>query len=189
MNPQLWNILFMIFASLATAFASLRFVHMLQLESYQSNMYMSWIKRAGKSEIYLCLLGGVAALLLRMGWTFLYMWSPIVNSILWYGCDIVYIIVMVYIGASGLRQKDKKPLVFTSRVVRLLLVLVVLSVVVHYFFFVPVVYSKMVQVIAVNLTRYLPGMLLPFFVLLVNGILTPVENAIKRSYADEAKKN
>lgn len=184
----IWNSIFTILAAATTVFAAFRSVHMLQLESYQGNMYIKWIKRAGKQDCVLFLLSGGIALLLHIGWVFFFYSWPAVATVLWYGGDAAYIAAMLYIGLSNRKQPTKKLLTFTSRVKRLLAALFVLSAVFHMSLFLPFYLSSWGGIIGMNLLRYLPGLLLPVFVLLGYFVTLPIENGIKRWYFNDAKR-
>jgi hypothetical protein len=110
----IWNSIFAVLAAAATSFAALRCVHMLQLESYQGNMYLKWLRRAGGQDLLLYLLSGGIALMLRIGWVFFYYSLPAAATLLWYGADAAYIAAMLYIGGSNKKQPAKKPLHFTG---------------------------------------------------------------------------
>ncbi len=183
----IWNSIFAVLAAAVTAFAALRPIHMLQLESYQGNMYVKWIRRAGGRDALMYLLCAGIAFMLRIGWVFFYYDMPLFAAILWYGADAAYIGFMLYVGISNRKQAQKKPLVYTGRVKRLLAVLFVLSAVFHMGLFLPFYLSNWGGVLSMNLLRYLPGLLLPLFVLLAHCITLPIENSVKRWYFNDAK--
>jgi UDP-N-acetylmuramoyl-tripeptide--D-alanyl-D-alanine ligase len=184
----IWNSIFAVLAAAATSFAALRCVHMLQLESYQGNMYLKWLRRAGGQDLLLYLLSGGIALMLRIGWVFFYYSLPAASTLLWYGADAAYIVAMLYIGVSNKKQPAKKPLHYTGRVKRLFVVLFIVSGIFHMSLFLPFYLSGWGDVITMNLLRYLPGMLLPLFVLLAHLITLPVENSVKGWYFNDARR-
>ncbi len=183
----IWNIIFAVLAAGAVTFAALHIVHMLQLESYQGNMYVKWIRRAGAQDCVLSFLLGGVAFLLRIAWVFFYYSQPMVAEILWYGADVAFISLMLYIGFSNKKLPAKKPLAFTGRVKRLLGCLAVLSFLFHMGLFLPYDISGWGGILSMNFIRYLPGLLLPFFVLLAHVVMLPVENSVKRWYYNDAK--
>ncbi len=184
----IWNSIFAVLAAAATVFAALRCIHMLQLESYQGNMYLKWLRRAGLQDCLLFLLSGGIALMLRIGWVFFYYTMPAAAALLWYGADAAYIAAMLYIGVSNKKQSAKKPLHYTGRVKRLLVVVLIISGIFHMSLFLPFYLSGWGDVIAMNMLRYLPGMLLPLFVLITHLITLPIENAVKRWYFNDARR-
>lgn len=187
-NWNLYTLVFTLIASMAVAFASLHCVHMLQLESYQGNMYRKWIKRAGMNEVISCLLIGFIALVLHLGWWFLFHTQPVLARVLEYGADAVYVVGLAYIGLTAKRREAKKPLAFTGRIWRLLTALVILAVLFHISFFLQLSANKLGNVLVMLGLRYLPGLLLPFFVLLAYYITLPLENGIKQWYFNDGKR-
>ncbi|MDL2258284.1 UDP-N-acetylmuramoyl-tripeptide--D-alanyl-D-alanine ligase [Eubacteriales bacterium OttesenSCG-928-K08] len=186
-----FDIIFSILGAGAVVVASLRYVHMLQLESYQGNMYVKWLRRAGKNDVLTCMLFGAAAMLLRMAWMLLYHDSAVISTILLYGCDVLYIAAMVYLSISNRkRAEQKKPIVYTSRVKRLLAILAVLSFLFHMNvnLFTTKAYTTFPLLITMNILRYLPGLMLPSFVLLCACVALPIENAVKNRYLNDAKR-
>ena len=184
----IWNIIFAALAAIATAFAALHTIHMLQLESYQGNMYLKWIRRAGMQDCMLSFLLGGMAFLLHIAWVFFFYSQPMLAEFLWYGGDVAFIAAMLYIGFSNRKLPAKKPLAFTGRVKRLLGCLAVLASVFHMGLFLSYNISGWGGILGMNLVRYLPGLLLPFFVLLAHVIMLPVENSIKSWYYNDARK-
>ncbi|MDL2235894.1 UDP-N-acetylmuramoyl-tripeptide--D-alanyl-D-alanine ligase [Christensenellaceae bacterium OttesenSCG-928-L17] len=190
MNVHVMTFLFSILAAFATMFAGLRCVHMLQLESYQPNMYRKWIARGGKADFFTGMLVGMAALFLRLGYMFLHATSVELAAILWHACDAVYILGMLYMGFSNKRKKDKKPLVFTGRIKRMLLAVVLVCFVLHMNLgiFMKPDYTNLFQFLLVSTLRYLPGIVLPYTILVAYYITLPVEKAIQKHYLLDAKK-
>jgi len=184
----IWNLIFAVLAAAATAFAALHAVHMLQLESYQGNMYLKWLRRAGKSDALTALLLGVMAFFLHTAWIFFVEIQPMFAQFLWYGGDAAFIAAMLYIGFSDRKLPAKKPLVFTGRVKRMLACLFVLAFLFHMNLFLPFPVLDLGSVLILNLLRYLPGILLPLFVLLAHIVMLPAENGIKRWYFNDARR-
>lgn len=182
------NLAFMLITAAAVLFAGLKCIHMLQLESYQSGMYFKWISRSGKGEVLSFLLVGIVPILLRLGWVLFYYDFPAVATISWYAGDIIYILMLVLMGISYQRKQSKKPLHFTGRVKRLMVVLAVLTAVFSGGLFLTFDVSKWGSYILMNVLRYLPGLLLPIFVVIAHGITLPLENGIKHWYFNDAKK-
>lgn len=185
---NLYALAFPLVAGAATTFAALHYIHMLQLESYQGNMYISWIRRGGKKEILSCALCGLIPLLLHIGWVFFYYSSSAIATALEYGSDAVYVLLMAYIGFTNNRKDAKKPLAFTGRIWRLIAVFAAVSIVFHFSFFLNLPPNTWGNILLMLVLRYLPGMLLPLFLLIPFFITLPVENGIKKWYFNDAKK-
>lgn len=185
----IWNLIFAVLAAGATTFAALRCVHMLQLESYQGNMYLKWLRRAGRSDALTALLLGVMAFFLHTAWIFFVDSQPLFAGILWYAADGAYIAAMLYIGFSDRKQPVKKPLVFTGRVKRLLGCIAVLAFAFHLNLFLAFAELNLGTLALINALRYLPGILLPLLVLLAHIVTLPLENAVKRWYFNDARKS
>jgi UDP-N-acetylmuramoyl-tripeptide--D-alanyl-D-alanine ligase len=161
---------------------------MLQLESYQGNMYIKWLIRAGRSELIVGALSAFVAIMLRLGWALFYYTMPYLSYYLQYIGDAAYVLMMLYIGFTGWKKPAKKPLVFTARAIRLLCALFVLASVFHMTLFLNLPVYRWVPAISQNIIRFLPGMLLPLFVLLAHYVTWPIETLINRWYFNDAKK-
>lgn len=187
MTADLWNWIFMPIASAATVFAAFRYVHMLQLESYQSNMYLKWLKRAGFKAYLPFLLTGFLPLLLRV---LRAVWPPVlptsINFLLLYGSDTVYILSLFLIAVFNKRRPAKKSFILTGRVKRLLLLLFTLSTLFHINLFLPFTPPGWDGVLGINTLHYMPGLLLPMFILFAHIMILPVENCVKRWYYNDA---
>ena len=188
MNVHTLTFLFSIAASLLTVFAALRCIHMLQLESYQPNMYRKWVARAGRTDALSGLLLGFAAFFLRIGYMFVHSVSVELSAVLWYGCDILYLLGLLYIGFSNRKSTDKKPLVFTGRVKRLMVAIVVFSFILYMNLgiFMKPGYESIGQIALISFLRYLPAMILPYTVLAGHYSTLPVETAVKQYYLNDA---
>lgn len=185
---KLWNIVFAVIAAAATTYASQHYVHMLQLESYQGNMYVSWAKREANRDSISLLLAGAIPVMLRICWALFYYSMPYFADILWFVADAAYIAAIVYLGFISAKVKAKKPLAYTARVKRLFAMLFVLAAVFHYNLFLNMKVSDWGSIIFSNVLRYLPGLALVYFVLAAHVIMLPLENAIRRWYFNNAKK-
>lgn len=184
MTVVIWGWIFTLIASATTVFAAFRCVHMLQLESYQNNMYLKWFRRAGYKEYQPFLLACFLPFLLRL------VWSPVhleaVNFLLLFGSDAIYILSLLLIAVLNKKRPVKKSFVLTSRVKRLLVLLFALSALFHMNSFLPFIPSSRGGVLGINIVHYIPGLLLPLLVLLGNIVILPVENRIKRWYFNDA---
>lgn len=174
----------------AVTAASLPFVHILQLESYQGRMYLKWMGRHIGSDFVPCLFAGGVALVLRASYVLFYSANPVIAKICYSAADFVYIAMLALLYYSYIKHLQVKPLVYTGRVKRLLVAEWVLATLFSAMFFVNL--SKESggwgEYLAPFAVRYLPGLLLPLFVLLPYGLLYPVEEGVKRYYFNDAKK-
>lgn len=142
-------------------------MHMFQLNTYKANEQTGWMKKNRGSLIMravLPVIGAVAALCFhRVG--------LIAAAVLW----IVNFLLFIK------RKKAKKPLVYTQRVIRMLVTHFLLAVLV--FGIACAVLS--IPVWAVAAVLYL---LLPFLIMAVNTINTPIQKMINKKYVNEARK-
>ena len=184
-----------VLALCASCFVSLRFVHMLQLESYQGPMYFRWLKKNGMKDYLPLALIFLICLLLDGALLFV---SRSMGSRLPVGAytagqaviRLLYCVLMVFVGVTWKRQPQKKPLAFTKRVKRLMAaVAVVCAILSGYSLFVTVygVVSPAVYLL-LRMGLYLPALLMPFVVGLAYLITLPVEEGIKRRYFNDAKR-
>lgn len=172
----------------AVLFASLKFIHILQLESYQGLGYLKWLKRHISSDVASYLMIGVVALLLRIAWAFLRSdYSPYANLV-WYAADAAYVLLLAMQGYSYIKKKAKKPLKYTARVIRLLFMLIIVTIPFCLGLFILPDYSSWASLAAFTLIRYLPGISLPLFILLPYILIYPLERSINRWYFNDAKR-
>ncbi len=186
--PLLWTIAFTVLAAAAMPFGARHCLHMLQLESYQGNMYIKWLKRLGKNECATWLLSGLVALFLRLGWLFFYYTNTVFANAMLYAADVAYLAILLYSGISNRKKQAKKPMVYTGRMMRLMVALALIATVFHLGLFLSLPPYNYGNILLQNLLRYLPGMLLPFFVLVAHFVILPIENIIKKWYYNDAKR-
>ncbi|MBR0026730.1 MAG: UDP-N-acetylmuramoyl-tripeptide--D-alanyl-D-alanine ligase [Clostridia bacterium] len=189
-NGLWYTVLYLIIATAATVFAAQRFLHMMQLESYQGKMYLKWLKKHVGSEWVPFLMAGIIAILLRAGYVLFYYAEGLyfLSDILWYAGDAVYVILMLLFGWANAKKPQKKPLKYTGRVIRLIVALTVVVAVFWLDLFIGFDISSWGGYLLMNLVHYLPGLLLPLFVLLAWLITWPIENRVKAWYFNDAKK-
>lgn len=172
----------------AVIFASLKFIHMLQLESYQGLSYLRWVRRHIISDVLPHLMIGIVVLLLRVAWVFLHNdYSPYAQAVC-YSADGAYILMLIMQGLPQLKKKAKKPLKYTSRVLRLILTLAIATIPFCVGLFIVPDYTTWGKLAAFTLLRYLPGIALPLFIMLPYVLIWPVERGINRWYFNDAKK-
>lgn len=168
------NILF--FAALAVvlvyAFAKLRFeLHMMQLNSYRNERYFKWLKT--NLVISTRVLEGVSLVITGL-------------LILLASASIAAIAFILLFGLMAYLQfikKQKKPVVFTKRAIRLFGLTALLSMIVAAVYFV-VTNKTFCALWVLGLT-----LLLSFiFIAIANILMAPVEAAINRSFYNDAKR-
>ena len=161
------NILFLIFFVCSYITYLLYLMHMFQLNTYKTNEQMGWMKKNRKALVIRLILPAAAAvaclgfaeagLLIAAG-----LW--LVNTLLFLR-----------------RKKAKKPLVYTQRVIRML---------VTHFLLAAIIFG--VASGAFHLALWIPAtllyLLLPLLILAVNRINAPVQKMINKKYVNEARK-
>jgi len=170
--PDVMHILVPAVWGLSALVTALHFVHMLQLSSYQPPGYLRWFRRHGVDA------------LARLVWVVptLFLW-------LWRDDRVLYALVFFYallaVVARPLR-KAKKPLKFTSRVIRLLVTLALLFSAVSWavWRFRPETGDRWLPLILLGL-GYL---LTPLWVLLANLINMPIQKGIETFYIRDARR-
>lgn len=176
----------------AVTAASIPFVHIMQLESYQGRMYMKWLRRHIGSDFVPYLFAGIAALLLRISYAFLGGSTSILAKVCFSAADFIYIFMLAALYFGYIKKKHVKPLVYTGRVVRLLIAEWALAFVFSNIFFMRLYAweygNDWWTFLSPFLIRYAPGALMPLFALLAYLILYPLEESIKKRYFNDAKK-
>jgi len=179
----------------AAAVAGLRFMHMLQLESYQTPMYLKWVKKHGFKDQLPLMLVFLICLLLDGALLFVSrsMGERLPLDTFLLGRAVVRLLyagLVLFVAFTWKRQPRKKPLAMTARAKRLLTALVVLCIPVCGYSLVVRTYGIVTpaQYLLLRAGMYLPALLLPYLVALANVVMLPVENGIKRHYFNDAKK-
>ena len=181
----------MVISIVVTVFASLRFIHMLQLESYQNNMYLKWLRgHIPKDWLPTIMVFAICALCdAALPW--MNQIKGLFSGVLvfaQYAVRFIYIALMGIIAVSWRRQPAKKRLVYTGRVKRLMVTFCVVLIALN---LIPYSIQAYSYSYGINLLRrllvYSPALLLPLLVWLTNCINMPIENGIKRHYFNQAK--
>lgn len=143
------------------------FLHMFQLNGYKNNEYRTWLYKnryvyLGKElplilAVLFCLFSNVFA-------------------------EMITILFLLCAAKTNRIRKKKKPLVYTKRVIRLIVTYMILQIILLVLF---VVFGKLP--LAVLLYACLV-MLTPFVLLLTNLINQPIERGINNHYTNEAKR-
>ncbi|HWQ59091.1 MAG TPA: UDP-N-acetylmuramoyl-tripeptide--D-alanyl-D-alanine ligase [Clostridia bacterium] len=183
---------FAVLIGAAVAAASIPLVHIMQLESYQGRMYLRWLGRHVASDCVPYLFTGIAALLLRASYLFLGGSGSLIAKICYSAADFIYIFLLAALYYGYAKKKHVKPLVYTGRVIRFLVVEWALAFLFSEMFFMRLYAWEYGlgwwSYLSPLMIRYAPGSLLPLFVLLVFYALYPLEEGVKRWYFNDAKK-
>lgn len=164
-------ILFIAFAADCTLL-SLHYIHMLQLNSYRNRRYMRWIKENR---------GAIAD---KMGWLLLSMIAVacfLLQKSGWKERIACALLLLIH-GYLNKPKRAKKPLVFTHRVMRLLLTHALLLITVY----AAVYFTGMVRLGLGFL--FLWAALTPLVTLLTNFINRPIEKFIAKRYINDARR-
>lgn len=179
-------------AAAAAVLAALQFIHMLQLESYQGKMYLKWLKKHASDALTFFMIG-IVCLALRSSAAFLVHYGTHIANIAYIGADALYVLLLLLMYLSERKKEKKKPLVYTGRVKRLMVALFALAVVFTASLFITVKPTEngiptWGAFLLLYGLRYLPGALLPLFVLLAWLVTYPIEAAVKAWYFGDAQK-
>ena len=154
---------------LSAMVSSLFFLHMLQLESYQTPGYWRWLKDKADAA-GLRVLPALLLLLLCA--------TAKGNWILWGAVVLFGLCALLAIP----RKRSKKPLRFTARMNRLLAALALLLGALSFLVRLPV--SDYYRIMAAGVAF----VLLPFWVMLANWVTLPVQKAVNSHYIRDAQK-
>ena len=159
------TIVYIVTLAVAFIFAAIYFIHMFQLESYLKPQYLKWVTSNSASKIIgrgLLIIASEVILIINA------------NIITLAVCSVLNLLTAYFYRP----KKAKKPLVFTTRVKRLIATSVIvfglltaICIVFGFIFLLPVIFI---------LTAYI--------VFLAAVINTPVENAVRNWYINDAKR-
>ena len=165
-------------AVIASALVARYYLHMFQLESYQLDGYIRWLKKHHEKH-----LGGTLTLGVGTGIAY-YVAALVLNMFVGEKCWLVSGILTTLGFAAGAflldrglhSSPEKKPLVYTQRMKRLYAALALVA----------VLLGLLINVIG------LPGVFMfvavPYLTLAAGFIMQPVEKAISNSYLNDAKR-
>lgn len=165
---MIWIILFIITFIIAIATYALYQIHMFQLNGYKPGVQKKWLLTNKRK-----LITQSAGMLLLALWILLHMPSGMLAA------GIINLLAAYF----SSKKSYKKPLVYTSRVIRLLVTLGILLVGAVA---ATIIFRREKAAIALILPAFY--ILIPFLVLLSNLINHPVEKAIRQWYINDAKK-
>ncbi|MBR3929400.1 MAG: UDP-N-acetylmuramoyl-tripeptide--D-alanyl-D-alanine ligase [Clostridia bacterium] len=181
-------------ACLLTLAASRYFIHMLQLESYQLDGYMRWLRKDANNMFGWTFKTGVSA-------TVAFYVLPVLISMFVTGerqrsSIISTVVIMIFVAVYGaymifkdFGRTQKKPLVFTKRVKRLYAVLTLTAVVIcALMVLISGRYDALNAKRAVAwLSPYLLIAVCPYVVMLAGYLAKPIEDKINRSFFVKAQ--
>jgi UDP-N-acetylmuramoyl-tripeptide--D-alanyl-D-alanine ligase len=164
---------------------SLFFIHTFQLTGYKINEYWSWLRENWNSHV----LNGKYAL----ANVFLLAFLVYISTFLTETAPVVIISIILgtwFLDVTLYKKPQKKPLVFTHRIKRLIVPMVVL------FPIVPIVglgtgfrlSGLLPDVYVIAFAFLLADILIPFLIMIAGVIMRPVENYIQLGYIRKAQK-
>ncbi|MBR3697316.1 MAG: UDP-N-acetylmuramoyl-tripeptide--D-alanyl-D-alanine ligase [Clostridia bacterium] len=138
-------------------------LHILQLENYYNDRYITWVKKNIKTLIDIK--------------TICFMIVPILFFIIEKNnlAYLVEIILFIYLILNSKRKKEKKPFVNTSRIKRMFFTYLILAVLIAY------VVNNVNTVLAILIINFI-SIIAYIFVYIVNLINSPVENGIRKKF-------
>lgn len=161
------------------------FVHTIQLSGYKQNEFWSWLKDNWNSHVLTTTYAFsnilLLVLLVFVGHRFTITVPPIVVSIF---------IVAWFLPVSLYTVRQKKPLVLTSRVKRLLFPVVILLCILPYIgiWASLQLHTVLPDVYILAFGWLLADILVPFFVLLAGLLTKPIENQIQKGFIRQAQR-
>ena len=151
------------------AFNTLKSIHMFQLNSYKLPTHIRWLRSNSK-----CLLPGMIGALAVGG--------LLVSSVPEVVAVPITAVIFIVLAITQRPRKAKKPLVYTKRVIRLILTIALLLIITAAL----TLCSR--SKIAVGIAVALLALLSPVIALAANVINMPVEHGIKQYYIHDAKR-
>jgi len=172
------DIIIAIIVALVCALEARFYMHMLQLESYQLDGYIRYLKRNGPKMVDSTIVIGAGALVLYyVLFLFGKMWFKQVGVVLAKLITLALFVVLAYqLDLRLHKQKQKKPLVFTQRMKRLYGCLVAVCLLVALF------------LNALGIAPYPLFIAVPYLALCAGYLMQPVENHINEGFKNEARK-
>lgn len=149
----------------------LRQMHMFQLNSYTASKHLRWMRKNIGA-----LITNILSLLLLI---FVLVFGATTTSL------IISIVAFVIFGFVNIpKKKAKKPLVFTPRVIRMLISAILVTILV----FAAVIIGLFNTTIVVMPCCFAVYALIPFIIIFANFINSPIEAAVRQHYINDAKK-
>jgi len=172
------NVIICLVSALASTLVARYYLHMLQLESYQLDGYVRWLRKNHDKHLGGTLTIGVGATILYYAlWLFFRMFLKNTGSTVAAG-----VITLIGFGAAAFMldrrlhsQPEKKPIAYTPRMKRLYACLAVIAFVLAFI------------LSAVGIPAYILFVGAPYLALVAGGVMTPVEKAINAHYLNDAR--
>ena len=185
MTDWLTYILTMLVAA-ASAASSLKFIHMLQLESYQGKMYLKWLK-AHLSDCLPYLSIGLLSCGIRLLSAALN--NHVLETLLYRASDLICIASLSVAFIVWLKKDHRKPLKYTARAIRLIVMLSIFCAALSCASLLDMGYTNVTaSYIVKSVLRFSPCILAPIMVLLAYLITYPIEWLVKRWYFNDARR-
>ena len=167
-----------LFSAVICCFTARYFLHMLQLESYQTDGYLRWLKKNRDRHLSGTLTIGVGSVIIYYAlWLVLRLFLDERASVIVSGI----ISLIGFVGAALIfdrrlhRHKEKKPLVYTSRMKRLYGCLCVITLIV----------SCLPS--AAGIPAFIIYAVIPYLPLAAAVCMSPIEKSINNHYLNDAK--
>ena len=173
------NIIICLAGALASAFVARYYLHMLQLESYQLDGYVRWLKKNPDKHLGGTLTIGVGAtaayyilwLLLRV-----FLKGPASRTAAGAVTLVGFALAAFMLDRRLHSQPEKKPIAYTPRMRRLYACLCVIALV------------AAILLTAIGVPAYILFVGAPYLALAAGGAMTPVEKAVNNHYMDDARR-
>ena len=172
------NIIICLASALASAAVARYYLHMLQLESYQLDGYMRWLKKNPDKHLGGTLTIGVGATIAYYAlWLLFRVFMKNQGSSIAAGViTLIGFLLAAYMLDRRLHsQPEKKPIAYTPRMRRLYACLCVIALIVAF------------VLSAIGVPAYILFVGVPYLALAAGGAMTPVEKAINNHYLNDAK--
>lgn len=164
----------LIIYSIYSALKIKRYLHMLQLNSYFNNRYLSWLRNNALKELQIVELLALSTIML------LFWGKAWAASATWF---IVYAACTIF----GKKDGEKKKFVVTSRVKRLIFTVCLLYLVCLSIFIVCSISGSIFTICMSGLVLVILTLVQPLAVVLANTVNMPVERLISNWYKNDAK--
>ncbi|MBQ8954836.1 MAG: UDP-N-acetylmuramoyl-tripeptide--D-alanyl-D-alanine ligase, partial [Clostridia bacterium] len=172
------NIIICLASALASAYVARYYLHMLQLESYQLDGYLRWLKKNPDKHLGGTLTIGVGATIAYyILWLLLRVFMKNAGSSVAAGViTLIGFLLAAYMLDRRLHaQPEKKPIAYTPRMKRLYACLCLIALAAAFI------------LSAIGIPAYILFVAVPYLALAAGGAMTPVEKAINNHYMNDAR--
>jgi UDP-N-acetylmuramoyl-tripeptide--D-alanyl-D-alanine ligase len=172
-------------------FRNFEFLHILQLENYWNSKYLKWAFKSSKrffdvrEILAFCVLAPIGLVT--------YIISPLFSS---YTVSLCGIIILIYLLITRKKPNHKKPLVYTSRAIRILTMANIISIIILVVTYLLIAYitikmlsleSLFITAIAFVIAVFISNQLTALSIVFSNIILFPLQRVINLAYLFSAK--